>query len=218
MIAVYKEKIILFGCGEHARMVIDNIEDQGKYELFGLVTNLDNELGKKVYGYNVLCKDEELEELLKVNKDITGYFLGIGNMKVREMVYRIMDKRLKAVNIIHPAAIISRHANIGSGNIFEAYTKVANSATVGRHCIVNSFTSINHDQIIGNNVLLAGGVSLAGKTIGDNTIISDGVTIGFKRNVGRNCIIGDGAVVTKDIPDNSIAYGNPARVVRQNDW
>lgn len=213
-----KEKIILIGCGEHARMVIDNIEQQAKYELFGLVTNNEDELGKKIYGYNVLCKDDEIYDLLKENRDITGYFLGIGNMKVRYKIYKKMDKVIKPVNIIHPTAIISTHATIGKGNIFEAFTKVANSAIVGSHCIVNSFTSINHDQTIGNNVLLAGSVSLAGKKIGDNTIIADGASIGFKKSVGKNCIIGDGAVVTSDIPDNVIAYGNPAKVVRSNDW
>jgi sugar O-acyltransferase (sialic acid O-acetyltransferase NeuD family) len=213
-----KDRIILIGCGEHARMVIDNIEQQDKYELFGLVTNNDDELGKKIYGYDVLCKDEELENLLKSNPDIVGYFLGIGNMKVRCMMYKRLDSIIEPVNIIHPTAIVSKHATIGKGNIFEAFTKIANSAIVGSHCIVNSFTSINHDQTIGNNVLLAGSVSLAGKKVGDNTIIADGASIGFKRSVGRNCIIGDGAVVTKDIPDNVIAYGNPARVVKSNDW
>ena len=53
--------------------------------------------------------------------------------------------------------------------------------------------------IIGNNVWIGGG-----------TIILPGVKI------GDNVVIGAGSVVTKDIPDNTIAYGNPCRVVRDN--
>lgn len=47
--------------------------------------------------------------------------------------------------------------------------------------------------------------------IGNNTIIMPGVTI------GSNCIIGCGAVVTKDIPDNSVAVGVPAKVIESID-
>lgn len=213
-----EKKILLLGCGEHARMVIDNIEDMGCYSIFGLVTNSDEELGKKFCGYDVIGLDKDIDLILKENQDIVGYFLGIGNMKVRKIMSEKLDRKYKAVNIIHPAALISKHATIGNGNIFEAYTKVANGVQIGSHCIVNSFSAINHDQIIENNVLIAGNVSMAGKKIGENTIIADGASIGFKKNVGKNCIIGDGAVVTKDIPDFSIAYGNPARVVRKNDW
>ena len=47
--------------------------------------------------------------------------------------------------------------------------------------------------------------------IGMNVTIMPGVTI------GSNCIIGCGAIVTKDIPDNSIAVGIPARVIETTD-
>ena len=53
--------------------------------------------------------------------------------------------------------------------------------------------------IIGNNVWIGGGV-----------IILPGVTI------GNNVVIGAGSVVTKDIPDNKVAYGNPCRIIRDN--
>lgn len=53
--------------------------------------------------------------------------------------------------------------------------------------------------IIGNNVWIGGGA-----------IVLPGVTI------GDNVVIGAGSVVTKDIPDNVIAYGNPCRVVKEN--
>ncbi|CEO35468.1 bacterial transferase [[Clostridium] sordellii] len=52
---------------------------------------------------------------------------------------------------------------------------------------------------IGNNVWIGGGA-----------IIMPGVTI------GDNVVIGSGSVVTKDIPSNKIAYGNPCRVIRDN--
>ena len=47
--------------------------------------------------------------------------------------------------------------------------------------------------------------------IGGNVIVLPGVTI------GDNVIIGAGSVVTKDIPDNKIAYENPCRIIRDND-
>ena len=45
--------------------------------------------------------------------------------------------------------------------------------------------------------------------IGGNTVICPGVTI------GRGCVVGAGSVVTKDIPDNSLAVGNPAKVIKK---
>jgi len=213
-----KKIIILIGCGEHARMVIDNVDQIKDIEIFGLIAEDKADTGKKIMGCEVVGSDDDVEMLLAKNPEISGYFLGVGDLRIRQLLARKYDRLLKAVNIIHPAAIVSRYARIGSGNLLEAYTKIANGVILGSHCIVNSFTSVNHDQIIGSNVLLAGNVSMAGKIIGDNTLIADGASIGFKKTVGSCCIVGDGAVVTKDIPDYSIVYGNPARKVRDNVW
>jgi len=213
-----KEKIIIVGIGQHAQMIIDNIDQIETIEIFGLIAAEKMDVGKKVMGYDVLCTDGEVDALLRENQDISGYFLGVGDLRIRQHLAVKYDLKIRAVNIVHPAAIVSRYAQMGQGNILEAFTKIANGVTVGSHCIVNSFSSVNHDQTIGNNVLIAGNVSMAGKSIGDNTLIADGASIGFKKNVGRCCIVGDGAVVTRDIPDYSIVYGNPARKVRDNVW
>lgn len=59
--------------------------------------------------------------------------------------------------------------------------------------------TITAPVFIGDNVWIGGG-----------TIIMPGVTI------GNNVVIGAGSIVTKDVPDNVIAYGNPCRIVREN--
>ncbi len=52
-------------------------------------------------------------------------------------------------------------------------------------------------------------------TIGDNVWIGGGVTITPGVTIGDNVVIGAGSVVTKDIPSNTIAVGNPCRVIRE---
>ena len=69
------------------------------------------------------------------------------------------------------------------------------------HEIIDSEGKVNEiskEIKIGNNVL-----------IGNGTIILKGV------NIGNDVVIGAGSVVTKDIPSNSLAVGNPARVVKK---
>jgi acetyltransferase-like isoleucine patch superfamily enzyme len=52
-------------------------------------------------------------------------------------------------------------------------------------------------------------------TVGDNVWIGGNVTVCPGVTIGNNSVIGAGAVVTHDIPDNSLAFGVPAKVVRK---
>lgn len=52
-------------------------------------------------------------------------------------------------------------------------------------------------------------------TIGNNCWIASSVTVNGGVHIGNGCVIGAGSVVTRDIPDNVIAVGNPCRVLRK---
>lgn len=54
-------------------------------------------------------------------------------------------------------------------------------------------------------------------TVGNDVWIGAGVQVLPGVNIGNNVVIGAGSVVTKDIPDNSVAVGNPCRVIRRTD-
>ena len=54
-------------------------------------------------------------------------------------------------------------------------------------------------------------------TVGDNCWLASNVTVCPGVKIGKNCVIGAGSVVTKDIPDYSVAVGNPAKVIKRYD-
>lgn len=82
---------------------------------------------------------------------------------------------------------------------------------------------IHHRVVIGNNVSIGQNVTIGGTSkkyevpvIGDNTQLSAGAVIVGPVNVGANCVIGANAVVVNDIPDNSVAVGIPAKVIKSD--
>jgi maltose O-acetyltransferase len=72
----------------------------------------------------------------------------------------------------------------------------------GSRVSVQDFSKLPHKQIYGDI------------TIGDNCWIGKGVFIVHGVRIGKNCVVGANSVVTKDIPDYSIAAGSPAKVIK----
>ena len=70
--------------------------------------------------------------------------------------------------------------------------------------------------VVGEGVTIGHGAIVHGCTIGDNTLVGMGAIVLNGAHVGSDCIIGAGALVTQGtvIPDGSVAFGSPARVVR----
>jgi sugar O-acyltransferase (sialic acid O-acetyltransferase NeuD family) len=115
--------------------------------------------------------------------------------------------------IIHPSAICDGATD--QGVFVAAHAYVGAGTTVGSFTIINTKTCVDHDCVVGEFCHLAPGVTTGGRvTIGSGTFIGIGACIRDGIGIGTNCVIGMGAVVVQDVPDNTIAYGNPARPVR----
>ncbi|RLE94048.1 MAG: gamma carbonic anhydrase family protein [Thermoprotei archaeon] len=96
-----------------------------------------------------------------------------------------------------------------------------NKIIIGEKCSIQDnvviHATLEHETAIGNEVAITHGCVLEGCEIGDRTLLGMGAVILDGAKIGKNCIIGAGAVVLNNtvIPDNSIAVGVPAKVVKK---
>ena len=91
---------------------------------------------------------------------------------------------------------------------------IGDNSNVQDNCTLH--TGNGFALIIGNGVTIGHNAIVHGCTVGDKTVIGMGSILLNGAKVGKNCIIGAGALVTgkMEIPDNSMAFGNPAKVIR----
>ena len=209
-----KEKIVIIGAGQHARVVLYNIEEQNKYEVIGFLDSDDNRIGN-IFEEKKILGNYQKENLREFSKKIgtNKFFIGFGNMKYRKKVFDyFINNGWEAVNIIHPDAVVSKNARLGKGILIECGCLITPNPVIGNNVVVHTGSQVNHDNVyIASGVILSGGIK-----IGENTLLDDGVIITLGCSVGKNSLIGAGAVVTKNIPDKVVAYGSPCKVIREN--
>lgn len=98
-------------------------------------------------------------------------------------------------------------------------TLISRKATLDRGINPKGIHIGNYTRLTGGVILLAHDACRNMKAdvyIGDNCFLGNRVIVLPGVRIGNECVIGSGSIVTKNIPDNCIAVGNPARVICSN--
>lgn len=177
---------------------IDDTMEEGEY------------LGKKRYPFQKICQLYTPQELELI--------IAVGEPSGKEKVYqKVKEKGFSLTNIIDPSAHISPDAVLGEGIVVKYNVLIMPGAQIGNNVYIQSNVIIGHNVCIGDNVEISAGVTIAGfSKVGDDTYLGVGALIKQEVLVGRDAIVSMGAVVLKDVPDNVIVMGNPARILKEN--
>ena len=193
----------------------------GKDFKINIIENLPSEdqLPYQIDGINIFKNFHDSYHYDSKNKN---YILGVTNVIPKEIVFNFFYENYNIIaecycNIIPNGAYVSQTVSVKYGLVLNYGCVIAPYAKLGNFVTVNRNSSIGHHTTIGDFVTINPGVNIAGNCdIGSNTMIGIGVNIIDGKKIGKNCIIGAGSVVTKDLPDNVVAYGVPAKIIRKN--
>ena len=191
----------LYGASGHAKVIIDILLSQN-IDVKGLID--DNMAITELVGYPVFHNAEGLNPII----------VSIGDNRTREKMVNLLQGHSFAT-AIHSSAIISPMSTIGEGSVVMQGGIVQSGSSIGRHCIVNTGASVDHDCVLEDFVHLSPQAILCGTVeVGEGTWIGAGATIIQGIKIGKGCLIAAGSVVTKNIPDYSLAAGNRCKIIK----
>ena len=203
-------KLLILGAGGHGKVVAECALSLG---LYTEIAFLDDE---KVIGESILTSCSVVGTFNDAGNFIHEYpeaFVALGNNSSRvELIKYLMKIGFRIPSLIHPAAYVSKFALIESGTVIMAGVVVNVDARIGVGGIINTGASIDHDCVLGLGVHLSPGARLGGTvTVGDYTWICMGACVVNNVRVGERSVVAAGAAVIKDVGDNVLVAGVPAR-------
>ena len=214
-----KKKLIVWGASGQS-LVLEEILRKD----FEIVVLFDNKIMTTPFdnipllmGYDGFEKWKEiyLNEIKQIH-----FIVAIGGNKGNDRIQIhefLKSNGLIPVNAIHPSAFIAYNAEISEGTQILANSSICVKVKLGKSVIINTAASVDHEGVIDQGVHIGPGAKLAGCVkVNTNTFIGTGCIVLPRIEIGKNCIIGAGSVVTRNIPDNVIAYGNPCKVRKNN--
>jgi sugar O-acyltransferase (sialic acid O-acetyltransferase NeuD family) len=205
--------VILWGAGSQSKLIIRYFRDRFKLGALAMVdpySKLNELLGFPVYR-NLEDVDNSLKDLFHI---AIGNHYGMRRVRYADLLTSI---GCRPISLVHPDSWIHSSSTLEEGILILPKAIVANDVLIGCYTVLNHACLLDHESIIGNGVHIMPGACIAGRVqIGNYSAIGTNSTVLPDVKIGSNTIVGAGSIVTKDLPDNVIAYGSPAKVKRAN--
>lgn len=205
-------EIVFIGYSGHAYTVVDVAQKSGFFPAgyFDLLENSENP-----FQLSYLGNEKEYD----FSKFTSFVFPAIGDNRLRMKIHKfIQQNKLNECHLIHPSVTIGCNVKVEPSTLIAAGVIINPLGKIGSGCILNTGCILDHEVSIENYVHVGPGATLAGNvSLGEGTFIGANSTIIQGVTIGKNCIIGAGSVVLKNVEDDTIMVGNPAKFLRKND-
>lgn len=214
------QDVIILGTGGNCVDLLDTIEEincaaaADRYRCAGFLDDNSATWGKQI------CGSEVLGPLDCAGRFPGALFInGIGSpanfWKKQEIIARTGVSLDRFATLVHPTASVSRLARLAPGVVIFQHVTITSNVEVQPHVIVLPNSVISHDTSVGAYTCIAGCVCVSGRVrIGTSCYLGSNCSIINDASIGDYCLVGMGSVVIRDVPENSVVVGSPARVIR----
>lgn len=145
-------------------------------------------------------------------QEFEGVFVSIGDCAVRWGKHRALQAAgAPLVTVVHPSAMVSRHAVLGAGSVVMAGAVVNIDAVVGQAGIINTGATVDHDCRLGDAVHICPGAHLSGNVqVGHCSWVGVGAAVKQGVVIGECVVVGAGAVVVQAVTNGLTVVGIPS--------
>ncbi len=203
--------VVIYGTADHAKAVLEilslrEIPVAGFLDPDPLKRN-DKYLSRPILGTELLLSTGEFN----FEAGVIALADSFGRSRVAQL---FKSANVPLLSAVHPTAIVSPSARLGSGCVVCAGAVVGPGAVIGDNAIVHTRAVVDQDVLVGSFAHVATGAVLCpGVQIGEHTWIGAHATILEGRRIGQSTMVGAAAAVVTDLPDHVLALGVPALVV-----
>lgn len=208
---------IIIGAGTYGEVYLAYLQEAG-IEIVGFVDDNPDLQGTFVKGMPVLGRITDLERL-KSELKVEAVYCPIGNNKLRvRFLEYAKSLGYETPCFIHSSVIMHPSDTIGDGVYILLGAKIMPYTVIDDYVMISMNALIAHHNHLHKGTFISTGVNFgASISAQENTYIGIGATImtGL-HNLGKDCVVGAGAVVIRDVPDNAVVAGVPAKVIKFN--
>jgi sugar O-acyltransferase (sialic acid O-acetyltransferase NeuD family) len=205
---------VIFGASLQGKVVLEVLRARGRYRVIGFLDDDSGKHGTAIDGVPVLGG---MEWARHNSGPKLAAIVAIGGNDARVKVLEALRTHgFDLLNAIHPSAVVMPGVALGAGNLVCAGAVIVTGTVLQDGVVVNTAASVDHDCVLRTGAYLAPGVHTAGCVdIGRAAFVGVGAILGPGVKVGEGSIVGAGSVVLSDLPPHVLAFGSPAKIVKE---
>lgn len=211
-----KPRVVVYGAGGHASVVLDVLASQGSWKVEGLLDDRKPLWGRFCGCSQILGGRGLLDELLQ--SGVKRAIVAVGdNYARRSLQFLLLKKGFELITVVASFSCVGSAVTLGPGTVVMPGCVINANAAVGCGVIINTGATIDHDCRVGDFAHISPGAHLAGDvSVGFLAHIGASAAILPSVSIGHETLVGAGAVVRRDLPDRVTAVGVPARIIQRH--